>query len=118
MWELCTFFSVSIIFSNKKKIEGIGISNSNIYDKNEFFDNPLSIEFRINGASYDYYQRTFNKFQAFLADVTSLINLLITICKAISKFLLYKKMNKDIIRYILTSNETKNNNISKEKKFP
>ena len=26
-------------------------------------------------------------------------------------------MNKDIIRYILTSNETKNNNISKEKQF-
>ena len=106
-----------IIFSNKKKTEGIGISNSNVYDKNELFDNPLSIEFRINGASYDYYQRSFIKFQAFLADVTSLINFLIIIGKTISEFLLYKKMNKDIIRYILTSNEIKNNNISKEKQF-
>ena len=106
-----------IIFSNKKNLEGIGISNSNIYDKNELFDYALSIEFRINGASYDYYQRSFIKFQAFLADVTSLINLLITICKTISEFLLYKKMNKDIIRYILTSNEVNNNNISKEKQF-
>ena len=106
-----------IVFSNYKKTEGIGISNSNVYDKNEFYDNALSIEFRINGASYDYYQRSFIKFQAFLADVMSLINLLITICKTISEFLLYKKMNKDIIRYILNSNEIKNINVSKEKEF-
>ena len=33
------------------------------------------------------------------------INLIITICKEISEFFLYKKMNKDIVRNILSSNE-------------
>ena len=47
----------------------------------------------------------------------SLINLLITISKVISDFLLYKKMDKDIIKYILTSNDINKNNISKEKQI-
>ena len=75
------------IFSNKKDINGIGISNTNSYDKNDYKNNILFIDFKMNGASYDYYQRSFIKFQAFLADVMSLINLLITISKIISEFL-------------------------------
>ena len=105
------------IFSNKKEINGIGISNTNSYDKIDFYDDILLINFKMNGASYDYYQRSFIKFQAFLADVMSLINLLITISKIISEFLLNKKMDKDIIRYILTSNNINKNNISKEKQI-
>ena len=105
------------IFSNKKDINGIGISNTNSYDKNDFINNILFIDFKMNGASYDYYQRSFIKFQAFLADVMSLINLLITISKIISEFLLNKKMNKDIIRYILTSNDINKNNIAKDKQI-
>ena len=106
------------IFSNKKEINGIGISNTNSYNTNAY-DNSfiLYMNFKMNGASYDYYQRNFIKFQAFLADVMSLINLLITISKVISEFLLYKKMDKDIIRYILTSNDINKNNISKEKQI-
>ena len=38
----------------------------------------------------------------------SLINLLLTISKIVSEFLLYKKMHKDIIRNILTMNEKEN----------
>ena len=108
------------IFPNKKEMNGIGISNTNSYDKEVIDTDLLYVEFRINGASYDYYQRSFIKFQTFLADVMSLINLLITISKVISEFLLYKKMDKDIIRYILTSNNDitqNNNNISKEKQI-
>ena len=71
----------------------------------------------MNGANYDYYQRSYNKFQVFVADVSSLINLIITICKILSEFLLCKKMNKDIIKNILSINVNKNNNISKEKQF-
>ena len=71
----------------------------------------------MNGANYDYFQRSYNKFQVFVADVSSLINLIITICKVLSEFLLYKKMNKDIIRNILFSNEIKNNNILRERQF-
>ena len=105
------------IFPNKKEINGIGISNTNSYDKIDFYDDILLINFKMNGASYDYYQRSFIKFQAFLADVMSLINLLITISKIISEFLLNKKMDKDIIRYILTSNDINKINISKEKQI-
>ena len=60
------------IFPNKKEINGIGISNTNSYDKNDFINNILFIDFKMNGASYDYYQRSFIKFQAFLADVMNL----------------------------------------------
>ena len=105
------------IFSNKKEINGIGTSNISPYYKNNFINNILFIDFKMSEASYDYYQRSFIKFQAFLADVMSLINLLITISKIISEFLLNKKMDKDIIRYILTSNNINKNNISKEKQI-
>ena len=105
------------IFSDKKIFEGIGISDSKKFDETQILDDILSINFKMNGANYDYYQRSYNKFQVFLADVSSLINLIITICKILSEFLLYKKMNKDIIKNILSINENKNNNISKEKQF-
>ena len=107
------------IFSDKKIFEGIGISDSKKFDNTQIIelDGVLSIRFKMNGASYDYYQRSYTKFQAFVADVSSLINLIITICKVLSEFLLYKKMNKDIIRNILFSNEIKNNNILRERQF-
>ena len=37
------------IFSNKKIIDGIGISNTNSYDKNDISNDILSIRFKING---------------------------------------------------------------------
>ena len=43
----------------------------------------------------------------------SLINLLISISKVITEFLLYKKMNKDIIKYIIINNNEKENKIGK-----
>ena len=97
------------IFSNKNIINGIGDAGEDEFDTSGDENNIFSITFKINGANYDYDKRTFKKFQSFLAEVMSLINLLITICKYISEFLLYKKMNKDIIRYILTSKEKKEN---------
>ena len=45
----------------------------------------------------------------------SVINLLITISQIITEFLLSKKMNKDIIRNIITSNPIKDNDMEKEK---
>ena len=72
------------IFSNKKEINGIGTSNISPYYKNNFINNILFIDFKMSEASYDYYQRSFIKFQAFLADVMSLINLLITISKILN----------------------------------
>ena len=88
------------IFSKKKIIDGIGNSGIDGSDTYDSLHDILSITFKINNANFDYYKITFTKFQSFLADIMSLINLLITISNVISEFLLYKKMNKDIIRNI------------------
>ena len=95
------------IFSKKKIIDGIGNSGIDGSDTYDSLHDILSITFKINNANFDYYKITFTKFQSFLADIMSLINLLINISNVISEFLLYKKMNKDIIRNILTSDEKK-----------
>ena len=54
--------------------------------------------------NYPYYKRSYKKVQSLLADIMSIINILIGIGKAISSILLQKKMNKDIIRSILNGN--------------
>ena len=97
-----------IIFSNKIISNGIGYGGSNPFDRIDYSSSIFTIDFKINSANYDFYRRSFIKFQSFLADVMSLINLLITISKIVSEFLLYKKMHKDIIRNILTMNEKEN----------
>ena len=103
-----------IVFSNKTTFNGIGVSSSNSYDRNDLFEHIFYIKFQMNRANYDFYRRTFIKFQSFLADVMSLINLLIAVSKIISEFLLYKKMHKDIIKYIITNNDIKENKKGKE----
>ena len=102
------------IFSKKNILNGVGIYGSNEFDRNDISDSILSIRFKMNSANYDYYKRSFQKFQTFLAEVMSLINLIITISSVVSEFLLYKKMNKDIIRYILTTEKNKESNRGKE----
>ena len=102
------------IFNDKIVFNGIGAYGSNSFDRENKFDYILLIKFRMNRANYDFYRRTFIKFQSFLADVMSLINLLIAISKIISEFLLYKKMHKDIIKYIITNNDLKENKIEKQ----
>ena len=78
------------IFSNKTIVDGIGVSNTNLYERYDLDEPILSIDFRLNHDNYDYYKREFAKFQSFLADIMSLINLLITISKFITEFLVYK----------------------------
>ena len=92
-----------IFFNDKTTLNGIGVHSSNSNNRNDLYDHILNINFRMNSANYDLYRRTFIKFQSFLADVMSLINLLITISKVVTEFLLYKKMHKDIIKYIITN---------------
>ena len=91
------------IFNDKTTINGIGVYASNSFDSNDISKHIFYISFKINSANYDLYRRSFIKFQSFLADVMSLINLLISISKVITEFLLYKKMHKDIIKYIITN---------------
>ena len=90
-------------FNDKKTFNGIGVYGSNSFEKIDASNSLIYISYKMNGANYDLYRRTFTKFQSFLADVMSLIDLLITISKVVTEILLYKKMHKDIIRIIITN---------------
>jgi len=93
-----------IFFKNANSINAIGFSGLS-YSNNFNFRNHgiLSIiSFGVNKSNYDYYKRSYRKFQSFLADITSTINLIITILKLLTYFFFNKKMNKDIIRNIMT----------------
>jgi len=92
-----------IFFENFKSINAIGFSGLS-YNSNYNFENSgilAIIDFGVNKSNYDYYKRTYKKFQSFLADITSLINIIIIILKLLTYFLLNKKMNKDIMRKIM-----------------
>ena len=92
-----------LFFGNFNSVNAIGFSDL-LYISNLNFKNSgllAIIDFEVNKSNYDYYKRTYKKFQSFLADITSLINLIIIILKLLTYFLLNKKMNKDIIRKIM-----------------
>ena len=64
-----------IIISDKKITNGTGVSSSDSFDKtSEDLNNIVSIDFKLNNTNYDFYRRTFKKFQSFLAEVMSLID--------------------------------------------
>ena len=68
-----------IFFENLNSINAIGFSSLS-YSNNYNLVNTgvlAIIDFGVNKSNYDYYKRTYKKFQSFLADVTSLINLFI-----------------------------------------
>ena len=92
-----------IFFKNSNNINAIGFSGFSYTNNFNFQNSGISaiIDFGLNKSNYDYYKRTYKKFQSVLADVTSSINLIITILKLLTYFLLNKKMNKDIIRKIM-----------------
>ena len=50
--------------------------------------------------NFDYYKRVYPRIQSLLAEISSVINLLIIIGQFITKFILDKKMSKDIFKYI------------------
>ena len=92
-----------IFLKNTKIIDAIGFSGLS-YSNNINFQNKgflAIITFEINKSNYDYYKRTYKKIQSFLADVTSVINLIITILRLLTYFILNKKMSTDIIRKIM-----------------
>ena len=92
-----------IFLENSKSINAIGFSSLSFDNNLNVLDERLLalIDFQMNKSNYDFYKRAYKKFQSFLADVTSLINLIITILKLMTYYLLNKKMNKDIIREIM-----------------
>ena len=98
-----------ILFENLNTANAIGFSGLSYSNSYNLQNSSIIgiINFEVNKSNYDYYKRTYKKFQSFLADIMSLINLIITIFKLLTFFLLNKKMNKDIIRKIMMVNEFK-----------
>ena len=50
--------------------------------------------------NFDYYKRVYPRIQSLLAEISSVVNLLLIIGQIITKFILDKKMSKDIFKYI------------------
>ena len=76
------------ILGNSNIVNAIGFSSLSysdyFYSQNSSFS--AVIDFGIKKSSYDYYKRTYRKFQSFLAETMSLINLIITIFKLLTYF--------------------------------
>ena len=90
-------------FNNYKDFTAVGMSEISL--KNNYISSTLGeIVFQQSEKNYPHYKRTYKKIQSLLADITSVINILIIVGKAISNILLKKKMNKDIIRSLLNRN--------------
>jgi len=92
-----------IFFNNYKNYTAVGMSE--IYLKYDYFSGTLGeIIFQQSEKNYPYYKRSYQKVQSLLANIMSIINIMIGVGKAISNILLKKKMNKDIIRSLLNRN--------------
>ena len=76
------------------------------------------VQFSINRANYDSYHRAYQRMQALLAEIMSVVSLLFEIGNQIANFFCEKKMKKDIIKDLINidkeSEENKKNfNVSK-----
>ena len=90
-------------FNNFKNFSGVGMSDISL--KNDYVSSSLGeITFQQSEKKYSHYKRSYEKIQSLLSDITSVINFLIVVGKAISNILLQKKMNKDIVKSLLNRN--------------
>ena len=90
-------------FNNFKNFSGVGMSE--ITSKSDYVSSSLGeISFQQSDKNYSHYKRSYEKIQSLLADITSVINFLLVLGKAISNILLQKKMNKDIIKSLINRN--------------
>ena len=60
-----------------------------------------TIEFGINKSNFDNYKRSYQRLQSLLAEITSVINLLLEVGRQIVNFLGGKKMSLSIIDYLV-----------------
>ena len=106
-----------IIFKNTKSLNGITFSNIDFVrtksiNKEEYFKNENisligAIEFNFNKSNFDRYKRSYQKLPSLLAEIMSVISLLLAIGKQISLLLCEKNMSYDIIDNLLNKNENK-----------
>ena len=105
-----------LLYKNSKTLNGLSFSDITFYRYyNEGFDlkknfeelnfsNIGSIGIAINKSNFDNYKRTYKRLQALLAEIMSIINLLIYIGSYLSNILCDKKMCKDIIEVLINKN--------------
>ena len=103
-------------YRDSKSYEGISFSdmvsyrnNEERYDLNKNFENLNisiigAIGFAINQSNFDSYKRTYQRVQSLLAEIMSVVNLLFQVGSQISTILCDKKMSKDIIENLISSN--------------
>ena len=90
-------------FNNFKNFSAVGKSEISL--RNDYVSSSLGeITFQQSENNYSHYKRSYKKIQSLLADIMSVINILIIVGKTISNILLQKKMNKDIIKSLLNRN--------------
>ena len=97
-----------ILFQNFKTDNAIVLSDISyeVNISNEFIG---SIKFGQSEKNYSYFRRAYKKIQSELAEIMSVISLMLEIGKIISYFLLEKKMSKDIVENIINKNNKINN---------
>ena len=101
---------IGIIFNNLKNINGISFSSiSSSKDTINLIDNNLLVRlnFRINKSNFDVYKRNYQKVPSLLANIMSVVNLMVTISRQISYILLNKEMSKEIIKSLIIKKENK-----------
>ena len=101
-------------YEKSKELDGISFSDITFYksinlNNNTNKDNLIgSIKIEINQSNFDNYKRSYKKFQALLAEIMSVISLLLEIGRQISIILCDKKMSKDIIFNLINNNNESN----------
>ena len=88
-------FSDMISYRNNGERYGLNKNNSIIG----------AIGFLINQSNFDSYKRTYQRLQSLLAEVMSVVNILLEIGRQISYIVCNKKMSKDIIEMLLNNNK-------------
>ena len=103
-------------YENSRELDGMSFSDMSFYksikqsdvlnnDNNKDNDSLIgTITISINKSHFDNYKRSYKKIQSLLAEIMSVISLLLEIGAQISVFLCEKKMSKDIIFNIINNN--------------
>ena len=108
-----------LFFKKSYLLNGMSFSDMSIYRNRKENHNETNdigvINLGINKSYYDFYQRSYKKLQSLLAEIMSIISLIIEIARIIGMFLLEKRMSYDIMNNLLKktkNNEEYKNNIS------
>ena len=90
-------------FNDYKNFSAVRISDISL--RYDYVSTSLGeIVFRLSENNYLHYKRSYQKIPSLLADIMSIMNILIGAGKLISNILLQKKMNKDIVKSLLNRN--------------